>query len=337
MGFREVICNHAHTPDCYSIRAFFAKDRFLKKRSSKKMACSSFHLVIGLWLLPALTFSSTVHALTRNACPAIETNSPTKNTALFRVENGLVDLKIDKAPLGTILDRFQAEFDLQVKLYDPSLACSLVSIDLKGTRPTDAIKGIMKSISYALYPEGNSLVVIILSDDELSTSAHGNITGKPKPTTYSPSIKASKATQEPQSLDEFQPITMGEQENTDPSEQLKTEQKYQDALVQRALAAIDSGYESLREEAMSELIGVNDPLATETLINATRNGTDSISRAHAVDTLRQHLENLQYTDAVSIEALEQLAGDSDQNVSNIALQALQELDKFQAENRSQNY
>lgn len=310
------------------------------------MARSSFIIVI--WVLQVVLFSNNVYAVAQSMGRAINTSSASLNTPLFLYENGLLDVNINEVPLGTILDQFKAEFGIRVKLHDPSMAYSRVSIALKGSPLEVAIKAILKRVSYVFYPEGNSFVVIVLSTDQETIRTHGGVTYEPEPTAQPAVLSditedgepvetftSSKATRVPKSLDEFQPITMEGfssghtvegQEGTDPSEQLEAEQKYEEALIQRALAAINSQYEHLHEEATSQLIGVNDPRATETLIGATRTETDSISRAQAVDALRRHAENLQLTDVTSIDALEQLAEDRDLNVSTIAQRALRGVD-----------
>lgn len=323
------------------------------------MARSSFIIVIGIWVLQVVPFSNDVYAVAQSTCRAIDASSASLNTPLFLHENGLVDVDINEVPLGTILDQFKAQFGIRVKLHDPSMAYSPVSIALKGSALEEAIKAVLKRVSYVLYPEGNSFVLIVLSTDQDTTRTHGRVTYEPEPTAHPATLSditedgefvdtftGYKATWMPKSLDEFQPITMEGfssghtvegQEGTDPSEQLEAEQKYEEALIQRALAAINSQYEHLHEEATNQLIGVNDPRATEILVDASRTATDSISRAQAVDALRRHAENLQLTDVTSIDALKQLAEDRDLNVSNIARQALRGVDKFQTENRSQNY
>ena len=299
-------------------------------------------LVICISIFQAVTFSKTSYAAAQITCSAKNMSSASKNIPLFRYENGKLDVDVNKVPLGIILERFKTDLGLQAKLYDPSMVCSPVSIVLKDRPQEDAIKAILKRISYVLYRKGNRIVVVVLSNDVFTRETHEKIKDESESAQQTVALAGQNALQEPKTLNEFQPITAESLsldnigEDTDPDEKIKAERKYQEALLQRAIAAINSPYEHLRKEATSQLIDINNPVATEILIDAARTGTGSITRVQAVDALRQHLENIQYNDTASIQALVDLAEDSDHTISKIAQQALLDTDNFQTENWSMN-
>ena len=67
---------------------------------------------------------------------------------------------------------------------------------------------------------------------------------------------------------------------------------------------------------------------TATIISAATEGSDTEERIVATRALWQHAADLGFTDWGTVKALEQLAGDDDPEVSSIALQALDDMDKY---------
>ena len=259
---------------------------------------------------------------------------------LFHNESGLVDVNIKEIPLGAILDCLKAEFGIQVNLHDPSIVSSRVSVRLMQKPLEEVIEAILKPVSYLLHREKNRFELIVLTGDYVQTGKQEGDTSKPeltamlsKSTEDGKAVDVStdsKSTQGPKSLDEFQPITLEQflpdqpsLEGQDAADQSAAAQRYEEALLDRALAAIGSEYKQLHDDAIEQLVGLNDHRATEVLVEATRATTDSDARIQAVERLRMHAENLQLRDENSIDALKQLAEDADPKVSQIARQTLQ--------------
>jgi hypothetical protein len=155
---------------------------------------------------------------------------------------------------------------------------------------------------------------------------------EPKPATVAGPI--------PQSLDELMAIPIeaalsdedsDSNEDRDPSVRLAREQEYQEALLNRALMALRSEHRHLYEDAIDQLGVINGPRAVQALTDATgdRDDLDRSTRRRAVEALWQHATNTRFSDENSIQTLRQLFEDSDENIRNLARQALKEMEHYQ--------
>ena len=91
---------------------------------------------------------------------------------------------------------------------------------------------------------------------------------------------------------------------------------------------MNSEYLHLHAEAINQLQGIKDPRATQALMEAASTGMDMNLRAQAVEALRQHVADRQFADAQVVSTLKRLAADSDENISSIAHQALQDVQQY---------
>jgi hypothetical protein len=114
-------------------------------------------------------------------------------------------------------------------------------------------------------------------------------------------------------------------------------QEHDKAILKRALDTLSSDYKHLYVEAINQMVGMDNPRATQALVEAASTGLDAKSRAQAVEALWQHAAHLQFADATSIDALKQFAEDSDANVSKIAHRALQDMQQYLQVNMSNSY
>jgi hypothetical protein len=234
---------------------------------------------------------------------------------------------------------------MQVTVTDPAIANCSVSCSVDALPLEQAIQTILEGFSYALYRASHTLTLFVLSTrPHLTKEAAGH--GSPPPTLgetrdaprgcLPPPPAETARGGVPQSLDEFRPIVLqdaasdlaAEGDSTgEPSVRAASETEYNDALLRRALDAIDAEDTHLRMEAIDQLAGLEDPRATEMLVQVAfgSGGLDAQSRLQAVGGLVKHAENRQFTDAVSLDALQQLAQDSDENVRSIAQEALRQM------------
>lgn len=306
-------------------------------------------LLIRIVVLPMLLFSTSINAMSQEEPQSIGNNQTSLNTISILYENGLIDANINDAPIGQILEELKDKtgIGVNINVNNPSIVNSRVSLTLRKIPLGKAIQIILEGFSYALYPLDDRFTVSVLPEVPETVMTHQRVTSEPKTTAQAISI--SKATEGfeaqsvyadnglvPKSLDDFQSITKEEhwleptvEESTEYSEQIMAERRYQEALVQRAYDVINSEHEHLYEDALNQLIGINDAQATEMLIDASTTEYSPISRAQAVDALWQHATNLQFTDTTSIDALIQLSEDGDDDVRSIALQALREIEQHQ--------
>jgi hypothetical protein len=64
-------------------------------------------------------------------------------------------------------------------------------------------------------------------------------------------------------------------------------------------------------------------------VEGGRDGLDRNIKHRAVEALWQHATNTRFPDVNSIQALGQLSDDSDENIRNLAHQALKEMEQYQ--------
>ncbi len=286
-----------------------------------------------------------------------QTTNPSPFTPLYiHYEKGVIDAHIDDAALGKVLQELALKTGMQINLTDSAIANWPVSASVKGIPLVEGIKIILDGFSYVLYPVANMPVVIVLSTQpdparaEKTTTTGLQYASLPATPTIKDTDTALFAPTPnegvPQSLDEFQPITMEEEsldpmaeggQEVDPAMQSAKEQEHNEALLQRALDALKSEHKHLHWEATNQLEGMKDPRATQALIEATSSnaGKDSKARTQAVETLWRHAADLQFADETSVNALKQLAEDSDTRVAEVARQALRSMQQYQEQNAAQ--
>jgi hypothetical protein len=249
----------------------------------------------------------------------------------LRYKNGLLDARIDNAPLGKVLHELARKTGMQIHIADPVIVNWPVSTSLKGISLAEGTKRILEGFSYVLYPAVNVPVIIVLSTqpDPAKTT-----TAALKPVSLAQPHHAISE-EAPKSLDEFQPIAVGDaffeadgKQELSQADQLAVVQEYNEALLKRALDVLKSDYKHLQAEAINQLVGMDDPRVTQVLVEAASTGLEAKSRAQAVEALWRHAAYLRFTDATSVTAIKQLAEDSDANVSKVAHHALQDMQQY---------
>jgi hypothetical protein len=308
-----------------------------------------------VWLLGTMLFIGGADAANMGLTQAATEEQPDSTTTLnLHYDYGLINAHIDSAPLGKILHELVLKTGMQVNLSDPVIASWPVSVTLKAIPLEQGVQMILDGFSYVIYRISNVPAVIVLSTQPNSTQTrlksavigvkHALLPPVPDKTMDifedpDPVIHRS-GEGVPQSLDELQPITVEEafsdseaagDDAADPSARLAQEQEYNEALLQRALNALKSEHKHLHVEAIDQLADLEDPRATESIVQAVSSGAglDPKSRLQAVGALRRHAENLHFADATSVNALKQLAEDSDENIRSLARQALQHMEHYQ--------
>lgn len=305
------------------------------------------------WLARAVLFAGGVYAANASMVQAAAEELRTSAATLdLHYDNSLVNADINNAPLGKVLRELALKSGMEINLSDPLIARGPVSVSIRAIPLEEAVQQILEGFSYALYRVSNRLVVIILSTqpNAIKTGLKTAVIGvkrallQPMPdkatsqdfnlatSTHSCSERA------PQSLDEFQPITIEDvsshpeaqgDRNAARSGRLAQEQQYKEALLRRALDALGFEHKHLHIEAINQLAGLEDPRASEALVEVATNsaGLDAQYRLEAVGTLWRHAQDLHYADVTSVNALKRLAEDSDKNVRRLARQALRDMEQ----------
>ncbi|HEV8711768.1 MAG TPA: HEAT repeat domain-containing protein [Candidatus Binatia bacterium] len=239
-------------------------------------------------------------------------------------DGALISAEIDNVQLGKVLGALGQKTGLQVQLIDPAIANWPVSASMKAAPLDEGIREILDGFSYVFYFANNIPVVIVLS-----THPDAARTG------FKTAVGRAEQIS-PLSLDEFQPLRVEEpssgsgeegDQDPDPVVQAAQEYEYNEVLLRRALDALNSKHTHLRAEALDQLADVQDPRATQALVEAAsgRTNLDPQYRLQAVTALSRQAFNMNFIDTVSVDALKQLAGDSDENVRGVARQALQDM------------
>jgi hypothetical protein len=279
-------------------------------------------------LLGVMLFTDPVYAATLSLSKAGKGNLTTLD---LHYENGLIDARIDNAPLGEVLRELALKIGMQIHIADPVIANWPVLVSVKGIPLAEGVKRILESFSYVLYSAANVPVIIVLSTrpDPAKTTAAAL-----KPVSLAQPHHAISE-EAPKSLDEFQPIAVGNaffgadgKQELSQADQLAVVQEYNEALLKRALDVLKSDYKHLQVEAINQLVGMDDPRVTQVLVEAASTGPDAKSRAQAVEALWRHAAYLRFTDATLATAIKQLAEDSDANVSKVAHHALQDMQQY---------
>ena len=244
----------------------------------------------------------------------------------FGYSEGQVDAQITAMPLRRVLSELSLKTGLQTRISDPQIGDYPITSTLQAVPLTEAITELLDGFSYAMYVEGATLTLSVLSTP-------------PKPSAIAPTVSQGaqspdprpqdtpadeRETDGPESLEEFEPITMEEpftasDEGEDTDTASSDNPAYDEALLQRALNALASEHKHLHPDAVEQLADLKDPRAAQALIDVALNGAEQTPqiRHRAIAALSRR------ADTASTNALKQLAQDNDQEVRNIAREALQ--------------
>lgn len=224
-------------------------------------------------------------------------------------------------------------------LSDLRIATRPVSATFKGLPLQEGIKKILAGFSYAIYPDAESgkVIISVLATPEdpaskkpaaaLGSGSAAQVFGN---ALFPPATNAGM----PLPMEEFRSV----ERELDPEVQAAREQEIQDrehehqeALLQHVLGVLNSGHSQLHTETLAVLQGMDDPRATEMLIAAASSGDakDSKARIQAVEILWRHAADLEFRDEASVNALKQLAYDSNSRAAQIARRALQSMEQHQ--------
>lgn len=273
-------------------------------------------------------------------CTQAESPKPTVTPFLsVRYAEGSVNIKICNAPLATVLRELTLKTGLRVAFLAPDVAGLPVSASVKAKSLREGIRKILDGYSYVFFSIANTPAIAVLSTPPgLKTTATRLQPELPDKSSLSTENAGPISVVAPQTLDEFQAIAVEAVfevpgDEVDPSAQLDREQAYSQAshqaLLNRALAALQSQHTQLYSEALDQLVGIEDVRATNALVERARHGLEESLRVQAVGSLSRHAESLKFNDRASVDALKQLTDDSNSNVSNIARRGLEQLVRYQ--------
>jgi hypothetical protein len=219
-------------------------------------------------------------------------NEPSPHSRIhIEMRADLVDARIGDASLGDVAVALSARTGLKYRLPRGLASSHRLSVDIRGLPLREALRQMLRGLSYMVYPTAGGLRLIVLS--------------------------AGSADSEPSSLE-----SSGMPVNSRGAKERGSEGRLRKAI--RALAAADR---VTRQEAMRSLAGLDDPRATQALIEVAVTRSDRAepeSRINAVELLLERVRGENFSDAAVLETLSQLAEDSDPFIANLSRQAIQE-------------
>lgn len=248
----------------------------------------------------------------------------------LRFEDDRISGTLKNAALIEVFEAFEQLAGLRYRLADALGARWAVSITFEATRLDDAVRQMLKGFSYALISQPQRHEVIVLSTPPKTLTAAILEMDRVESSNRIADAEQSR----PQHLDEFQSIG-DKQANVDGQAgdgielSVKTAegQDLNDAMLQRALNALNSGHEQLYGDALSQLGGLHDPRAGAALAEmvSSASGFGTELRLRAVAAFIQNAENSRFSDPAHVQLLTKLSNDGDVNVRGIAGQALLEM------------
>lgn len=289
--------------------------------------------------------------------------------AYLRAAGGRVDACISELPLAQVLRALAAKIGITVTLNDPTTAERPVSIELRSASIPEALVAILDGYSYTVSPAADTWTVTILSTMPRARSvrppcAHaelrhvvavnGSVIAKPDFLTAVGTADVDEPLVEiPTSLDEFEPLNVEDdladvdseddagQDLTARSEKeqrsSERQQRYHDAVLNRALNALRSPNQNLRLEALNALGGLEDDRVADVLVEAAndRSNGSATLRAEAVSALYRNTAELGFANGRAVDTLKQLAKDADDRIRGIAQSALRDMARYERENAAQ--
>lgn len=251
---------------------------------------------------------------------------PLASVSLIHYRDGCLSALIENRSLAEVLHALGATTGANVILSDPASGEASVSSSFESQSFRAGVMRILEGFSYAIYPvEGEKLPAVLV----LSTAPNESpVTGRPS--AADGQVPASPVLASPAA---FGPSAEQELKN-DQTDALAHEQAQREESLNRAIDALTANDGKLDQQALDTLVGVQDPRATQTLIDAVSRASDGRARARATKALRHHAADLEFADGTTVAALEQLANDADAAVQKTARQALEDMKQYRQRNSS---
>lgn len=303
------------------------------------------------WSLGVMAASQAISQSTALAAETVKASSEIKSQSLFHYKDGLLSGDAKKEKLGTVLSALSESVTLKAVLRYKPKSDEVVSFRVKDKVLVDALKEVLRGYNYVYIPsagdtgELSKLILLGRVSAEVSAPAvEPESTQEEEQSAESESeglnedVKKKKLAG-PWGLDEFRrlkefckPVAEANEygkAKTETSEGCRDREalEREDKLA-RALDALDTDYRDLKESALNELKGINDPEATNALLNMALNGGDKELQQFAAEALWQHAADLGFKDTDANQALKVLAKEGDSTVKGYGQQALEDAKRY---------
>ncbi len=264
-------------------------------------------------------------------------------------EEGLITADIKGASLKDVVEALEEATEAKfVLMGEQSLANEAIFALVEKKPLAKSLAKIFSNCSYAVTPLAGSdmpkVTIFMEHNDAVGEADDAMLLSDAETVSSTPQVAFV-----PSDLDEYMPLSdemPGESEMEQyseldldesratgllsPEEQAAWEERQRDARIERALSALDSKHTHLRSMAVDELTGISDERATNALSKlATSKGASDGEKRMGAQALWHHAGDLGFSDSTANQALRQLATDGDPSVQEIAMQALDDMERYQ--------
>ena len=268
--------------------------------------------------------------------------------SLFRYEAGLLSGNAKKETLATVLSALSRTAKLKAMLRYKPEANEVVSFNIKDKVLTEALKEVLRGYNYIYIPTAGSgevskLILLGKVSAEVAAAAPAlerKLIESSEPVEDSETGDMKQKLAGPWGLDEFrrlktfcQPVAEADEYRSKQKTEIAAECRDREALERedklvRALDALDTNYRNLKEAALAELQGIDDPEAANALLNMALNEDDMELQQLAAQALWQHAADLGFKDPDANQALKVLAKDGDSIVKDYGQKALEDAKRY---------
>jgi len=276
----------------------------------------------------------------------VSTNIP---TSLFRFKDGLLSGNAQQENLSSVLSELGRIAKLKPVLRYKPTADEGVSFKIKDKLLADVLKEVLRNYNYIYIPasEGSDGLSKLILLGKMTTPANFSVPNieqkliqeqQEETPTNSENVTKKKLSG-PWGLDEFRrlkefckPIAEANEHGnplatvTDECQELEALER-EDKLA-RALDALDTNHRNLKEAALDELKGINDPEATNALLNMAMNEDDKELQQLAAEALWQHAADLGFNNLEANQALKDLTNADNTFVNDIGQKAVEDAKRY---------
>lgn len=250
----------------------------------------------------------------------------TISQSLFWYKADLLNGHAEKEPLEKVLAELSKTSGLDYVLkYKPEEE-ETVTFRIQGKTLADSLKEVLTNYNYVFIPAANAgeASKLILLRRVFEEAEEPELMLEEE----LPGVASDSKPAEPWSLDEFQKLESASRENMTPEQWEALEREEREQKMNRALDALDTEHRGLKEDAIGELMGVDNPEATDALLNTALNGEDTGLQQFAAEALWRHAADLEFKNPQANQALQTLAEKGDAITKEYARKALEDARRY---------
>lgn len=228
-------------------------------------------------------------------------------------ERPWIEASIQNARLLDVFRTLAEKAPLRYSFAQREIAEYPISAVVRTTKLVEGVRQILSGFSYAIDVRRSHIQVLVLSAVTSAPTIDAETEAAYVPYRQVHAVSEPSLLEAPNDLESEVIFAAAEREE-------------HEVHLQRVLTDLHSLDVNQRTDAINELLSIDDPSAVQALIgvtNAHDKHEDVPLRLAAVDALAQYALDNNFSDRSVVEALEQLAGDTEESVAGAAQMALQ--------------